>query len=419
MSLEELIARQRDNLNRTFALERQPAVDPAAAKRLARYQSELHSATAEFAQGVARMAGAVPALEKAVEEMQAATTALQSREVAKARPREEAALTGLIAARENLRKMLKQSSSSSASACRKFDRAQAQKLRRPPEKEDKQQLAALEKDLRELAKREEKFSEELEPNGSGGPQVDPPDERKQPSSRAAKPSSKSSSKGSKSGSSSGASGSQKSEQAPSLAEQQKQAAQEVERLKELAQKDEAATEDAQSRLAKAAGDVSDSSRAMDEKRTTEAAQKARDAARRLETLARQVGALHAKELSEQLARERDFAQEIARAERRLAEALEKQAAAGQGSGASSKFAARQRELAEDTAALADVLDQIKTSAALDDRELAQAIGGAESTNPPREVEQAMRRNAEAIGSGNSDHVARGASGGGASRSAGA
>ena len=139
---------------------------------------------------------------------------------------------------------------------------------------------------------------------------------------------------------------------------------------------------------------------MDEKRTAEAATKAREAARRLASLARQVGALKAKELSEMLARERDFAQEIARAERELAQALEKQDRAGQSSGRDSQqLAGRQRELADDTAALADVLEQIKASARLDDREIAQAIAQAESTSPPREIERAMRQNADAIGSG--------------------
>jgi Domain of unknown function (DUF4175) len=399
VSLEELIARQRDNLNRTFALEREAAVADAAAKRLAKYQGELQAATAEFAQGIAAIAGPVPALEKAVEEMKSAATALEVKDVAAARPLEEAALAGLIAARQNLRKLLKQSSSSSASACRKFDRAQSQKLRRPPGAENKKQLAALEKDLRELAKREEKFSEQIEPKGSGGPQVDPPDEKNEAPKSAAKAASKSSSKGSQSGSSSGQSAGQQSEQKPSLAEQQKQAAQEAERLEKLAQEDEAATEDARRRASQAASDVSTSSSAMGENRTAEAAQKAREAARRLKTLARQVGALHAKELSEQLAREREFAQEIARAQRELAQALEKNVASAQAIAGKGGLSDRQRELAEDTAALADVLDQIKAAARLDDRELAQAIAQAESTSSPRDVERAMRQNAEAIGAG--------------------
>jgi Domain of unknown function (DUF4175) len=402
VSLEELIARQRDNLNRTFALEREPAVNDGDAKRLARYQGELHAATEEFAQGIAGIAGPVPALEKSVAAMQSATTALEAKDVATARPREEAALKELIAARQNLRKLLRQNSSKFASACRKFDRAQSQKLRRPPKDERKHQLAALEKDLRELAKREEKFSEQLEPNGSGGPQVDPPAEKPEAPKSAKKSSSKSSSQGSKSGSSSRAAASENAEKKSSLAEEQKQAAQDAERLNKLAQQDEAMTEDAQKRLGEAAEAVSESSRALDEARAADAARKAREAARRLASLSRQVGALKAKELSEMLARERDFAQEIARAERELAQVLGGQDPAGQSqSGRDSRaLADRQRELADDTAALADVLEQIKASARLGDREIAQVIAQAESTSPPREIARAMRQNADAIGSGN-------------------
>ena len=42
---------------------------------------------------------------------------------------------------------------------------QVQKIRRPPDDESKKQLADLENDLRELAKREQKFSEEIEAKG--------------------------------------------------------------------------------------------------------------------------------------------------------------------------------------------------------------------------------------------------------------
>ena len=116
VSLEELIARQRDNLNRTFALERETTVGDAAAKRVARNQAELHAATDEFAQGIAAIAGPIPALEDAVAAMQSATAALEKKDIRTARPREEAALKGLIAARQNLRKLLKQSASSQAGA---------------------------------------------------------------------------------------------------------------------------------------------------------------------------------------------------------------------------------------------------------------------------------------------------------------
>ena len=393
-SLEELIARQRDNLNRTFTLERASPIDLAAAGRLAKYEGELHAATAEFAQGFAAIAGPIPALDEAVAAMQSAQTALAAKDLAAALPLEEAALKGLISASQNLRKMMKQNSSSQASACRKFDRQQSQKLRRPPAEENKQQSAALEKDVRELARREQKFSEEIEPKGSGGPQVGPPDaeQNQSPSSPKASP------KGSASGSTSAAQ--------PSLAEQQQQAAREAERLAKQAQKDDGVTENARSRLGQASSSIEGSRRAIDQGRKAEAAAKAREAARQLESLARQLGALRAGELSDRLARARDLAQAVARAERELGEELKRQVESQQATGdANSHLAARQSELADEAAALADVLEHLKATARVDDRELGQSIARAEQTNPPREIEQSMRQNADAIGSGQMEQAA--------------
>ena len=121
------------------------------------------------------------------------------------------------------------------------------------------------------------------------------------------------------------------------------------------------------------------------------------------------GRLKASELSDRLARERDFAQAIARAERELGETLERQAgAARQRATRRARLAGRQRELADDTAALADVLEQLKAAARLDDRELAQSIARAEIASPPRDIEQSMRENAGAIGSGETEQAARAA-----------
>ena len=167
-TLEELIARQRTNLSRTFAFEKDQTVPDETARRLAKYEEELAAATAEFAQGVGGIGGPRAALDEAALAMRAATESLTAKDLPSARPREEAALKGLISARQNLRKLLKLNSSSQASACRKFDRQQAQKIRRPPHDESKQQLARLENDLKELARKEQKFSEDIEPRGGGG-----------------------------------------------------------------------------------------------------------------------------------------------------------------------------------------------------------------------------------------------------------
>ena len=103
-----------------------------------------------------------------------------------------------------------------------------------------------------------------------------------------------------------------------------------------------------------------------------------------------------------------FAQAIARAERELGGALNRQAESEQATGdANSPLADRQRELADDAAALADVLEQLKATARVDDRELAQSIAQADRRTRPGEIEQSMRQNAEAIGSGQTEQAAAG------------
>src|SRR5262249_54298988 len=157
-------------------------------------------------------------------------------------------------------------------------------------------------------------------------------------------------------SSPGATANQAAQTSTSRAEQQRQAAREAERLRKLAEKDDALTEIARNRLGQATGSIEDSSKAMDEAREALAAAKAREAAGRLESVARQIGALKASELSDRLARERDFAQAIARGERELGQAVKRQAESAKETGdANNPLAGRQRELADDTAALEDVL----------------------------------------------------------------
>ena len=167
------------------------------------------------------------------------------------------------------------------------------------------------------------------------------------------------------------------------------------------------TDDARIRLSQAAGDVTDSSRAMDEKRPVEAAQKAREAARRLASLARQVGALQASDLPEQLARERDFAQEIARSRTRLGGSP--RTAGGRGKPTSESGNRSQRG----SASWPKTPPRWRTCSNRSSRPPRSKTASsprrspqAESINPPREVEQAMGQNAEAIGSVKSEQAAR-------------
>jgi hypothetical protein len=464
LSLEELIARQRVNLSRTFVLEGDKSLDEKACLRLATFEEELATATAELSEGLKARGIDLPALDDAAGSMRAATAALDQKDLPLARPHEEAALKSLITIRQNLRKLLPLLNSAQASACRKFDRQQAQKIRRPPQDKKEQ----VEAELMELAKREQEFSEEIEAKSSGGVEFDSnPENVQQAESPEEPPTKDSSSKSSSSAKDSSKSGQSKS----NLTEEQQKAAAEAERLAQLAQKDKALTESTKARLEAAAKDVQESSDALRDGKSAEAAEKAREAARKLELAARQVGALKSKELAEALARERDVAQAIARAERELGKSLDPSAEskAGQagakpneeksdaqskqgnsdgksgtaqskkgesggqdgparsedtkkgtksgstrsniaGKGGSRDPAARQRELADDVRALADVLDRLRSDAALDYRELAQAIEQATRRNPPGEVEDSMRSNAQVIAANKNEQAARDAEG---------
>ncbi|MGO9464063.1 MAG: DUF4175 family protein [Isosphaeraceae bacterium] len=407
VSLEELIARQRVNLNRTFAFESDQTVGEETARRLARNEQELTVATAEFADGMTAIAGPVPALDEAVAAMRSATELLTAKDLRAARPKEEAALKGLTSARQNLRKLLLQSQSSQASACRSYDVKQLQRIRRPPADPKKEQLARLENDLQELAKREQKFSEEIEAKGRGGPQLDPLPVDKSQAQNNRKPSEKPSSR--RPGSRSQGSGNQTSQARLTPAQQQRQAAEEAARLRQLARQDEVLTDLTNRRLDAASLSVQESSRSIEAGREAEAALGARMAARKLESVARQVGALKARELTDRLARSRDLAAAIASAERELGRALERKAETKDaGAPDERRLAETQRELADEVAALADVLRQLKMAAAEEQPELAESIGRAARANPPEEVKESMRQNAAAIGEGRSIPAARSA-----------
>ena len=128
-------------------------------EKLAQTERELSEAAAEFTAGIEAQAGPVSCLREAVSAMRSATEALARQQLTPARGFEETALANLIKARANIRKFLSQSSS--ASACRKFDQEQRQKLRLPPKKGDKAEQAKLRQEIEKLAQQEKKIGQEI------------------------------------------------------------------------------------------------------------------------------------------------------------------------------------------------------------------------------------------------------------------
>lgn len=165
-----MIARQRQNLTLTFAAQDQTPAKPETISRLATNQSELQTATAELAAGLAERGADVTPLQEAAVHMQVAESTLRDGEMTSATMAEQMALASLIRARQNIRKMLSQSNSQ-ASDCRKFDKQQRDKLRTPEQRRQDQQqkLAEARAELDQLAQQERKWSEELKQSQSAKP----------------------------------------------------------------------------------------------------------------------------------------------------------------------------------------------------------------------------------------------------------
>ncbi len=327
-------------------------------RRLVKSQAELASATDRFASGIAQRGEPIPALAEALAAMNLARATLADSKLAVARPHEETALAGLVSARRNLRKLLSQSNQQQASACRSFDRQEQQNLRRPPQDEKKRQLASLENDLRALAKEERAFSEEIEPRSrSGQPTASPP--------------------------------------APARLDpvpRQQQAVKEAERLRDLARQDESLTGRTRQRLGDATETIRKSAAEIQARRPAEAAEQARIAAEQLERLARQVGALEASDLAAQMARIRDLTRALAAEQRSLEQALRAGRIAANDRN-DSRWAKRERDLAEEASSLGDLMDRLRDEAAAEDAQLARILGEAARSNPTRDIEKVMQQSA--------------------------
>jgi hypothetical protein len=375
VTLEELILRQRAALNRAFAHAEDQPIEPKVADRLSREEAELALVTDDFARKLASEFGPISPLEDAARAMEMATVSLGSKELAASIPLEQSALTALIKARQNLRKLM--STSSSGGQCRKIDRQQLQqKLRKPPaaEKSKEAELARLEQDLKKLAQDQKNFAEEIDPKGGDGAELDRKDEP-----RAGQPSKNSGTK-------------------PSPAERQQASSKEADRLNALAGSDRALTDLARGRMDEATREVKEAEAAIKADRPRESAQSARSAAEHLERLAEQVAGLKAKELAARIARARDLAQSTARDERELAGRAKP--------GEPGEALARQQGLAEDARTLADLLRQLRSDAVEEDRKLAQAVAKASEANSPAEIERVMRRASASIASGEPEKSSR-------------
>jgi hypothetical protein len=388
-----LITRQRENLRRTFVLAEQTTADTATIARLARTERELAAATAEFTAGIEQRAGPVPCLHDAQEAMTSAAAALEKQDVHSAAALEETALTNLIKARRNIRQILKENSSS-ASACRQFDAQQRQKLRKPPQKDKKAELAKLQQEIEKLAQEEKKFSEEIAAK-SGGAQPD------KDANSQAKPQS-----GQKKGSSS-ANGQQGSQSSSGLAARQEKAAAKAAELQRLVREDEALTDLARNRMDAAADAVKGSAESMRAGRERQAGERAADAAEQLERLARHVAGLKGSDLTTRVGQSERLARQLAARQQRLGQQLqEKGKEGGDKPGSGRGSAEEEGRLAEEGRTLADLLRRLQEDATGQNPDLARQLREAGETNPPQKAVEQMGRAADALKEARTDAARR-------------
>lgn len=326
-TLEELIARQRFNLNRAHRLARHRPTDRADSEdplKIAGFEETLLSMTREFAEGIEGIVDApVEPLHRAEEAMLAAVEALDRSRNSEAPPAMSEALKNLVAARREIFFIIGQNPAA-AMAMRSFDRKQAQKIRKPKGKdEEAEQLAA---EIEELAQDEdivyatiaaamdpgevpkgEEGEREDEPKdaerkGSGGPGQGDEGER--------------------------GSGEPKKVDRRAIAEKQEEITDEVRALEERLKRIEAASDLAKARMARAAEEVEKASGALARGNSKEASEEAKAGAGMLHELARQVKGEIAREVADQIAMARDLAEELAGREADLAERNETQGPPG-------------------------------------------------------------------------------------------
>jgi hypothetical protein len=444
-TLEELIVRQRQNLSQAFAAQDQNPVENETAARLRESQAELLEKTREFEQGIAQLAGPVPSLASAVVDMQAAVDALLTKQLTGAVGAEKQALANLIRARENVRKKLSQSNSQSASACRKFDREQRQKLRMPEKKkqQDKQQqVADLRKKLDDLAKQERKWSQECSqcnnPNSSGKPSESSKSQSSK-SSEQAQNSSQQKSDQQKSSSDSQSKAGEQDQQAaqksgqkqgdrPSesrtpaeLAQDQQKMRAELDKLRERLEKLTAAGAAARDQARQADESMEQGLQQLDKQDVASAAKEGERSAEQLERLADHLAAMNAGDFGQRLDQAQKLARKLADRQQSLEKSQQPDNSAngstkpgkekfGGGKDDARQAAARnERDLAGQADLLADQLEALVRDASREKGGVQGKLRSVQAENPPREISSLMREAAGDLESNRKEQAGRGIS----------
>lgn len=337
-TLDELIARQRFNLNRSTRLARRQPTDrtpPEDPIRITTFEEALAGMVREFTEGLEGVVGArVEPLHQAEEAMLAAVDALDRGRNDRSPALMAEALRRLIETRQTFRILIGQGGAM-ARAARRFDRTQAQKIRKPKSKD--QEAEELAADLEELAKEEDFVYATLngllmdgEPANTGEspseapadpPGPSKPEKKDQPAPAPANSSAKGSMAGrGKSGPEGQASPSARGEEdRDDLRHRQETIADRARELEEKLKRLEQASDLAKARMAKAAEAAEKAAGALARGSSREAVAPARAGSLMLHEVARQVKGEVAPEVADELGMARDLAEELARRENEFAD----------------------------------------------------------------------------------------------------
>ena len=444
VTLEELITRQRQGLSEAFQASQQ-SPSKAVTARLVESQEELLEATIEFAAGLAARGAEVPSLDEAATHMEAAITSLDAMGLSAAVSSEQQALAALISARENVRKILNQANSQSASACRKFDRQQRQKLRLPEKKksDQQQQLAQARKQLDDLAKREREWSKQAQQScsqsgtSSGKPGKPGKPSQSSPSESKPAPSNPGQSQASQATPPNSDQNSESTPPSPAevAAEQEKLKAELADLQKQLDKLD-ANGQAAREQAKQAAESMQEGLEHVKNTDGNAAAKEGERAAEQLEQLSEHLAAMNARDFGQRLDQAQKAAEQLASRQGSLARRLPEsknasaanshgqQAEAGSKESADAKSSAQsendaastgtsegdgkgrepgnrseglardQQALAAQTELLAELLDNLMRDASGEAGGVLQSLQQAHAETPPRDIAAGMRQTAD-------------------------
>jgi hypothetical protein len=374
--LDEVIARQRFNLNQTMRLETRSRarIDLTQVERVAAFENKLATQThdlADFLIGLGVDGAAI--LSQAEEAMLSAVDSLQGAKFTTAINQERDALRFLMEARETVQQNLLKQPRAVRAQARAFDRLQRQKLRRQNQKAET--LPQIAEDLAKLADEEDEIARMIAPSGNNptggkgtgaGNSADPKSKQTTPDKPdPADPMPKEPGRDPKTPAKDGKGGEDPAQ------ERQDDIAGRATALEKEAATAKGLTGLARKRIgdaAKAANDGADALRQRDRPSARKEVDRAREQFR---LAAKQVAALAAEEIAQQIAAARDLANDIA-LQTAPADPMKNP---GAGNGGGEKKMPGLGNAAEQAKTLKDVLEQIAGSGTEGNADGARKVGG--------------------------------------------